>query len=373
MQYKRKRIAYISLMGGLPWGGSEAYWSTQAFEDLEQGHHVLVSVYNWGKDTHPKIQELQNKGAQIHLRARFSHDVSFAKKIKRFIQNRIAALNTNWVPVINFKPDEVFINQGNNIDIVLHHFDLYKQLKPHSIPYTLICHSHVQYSFIPEHNIYPRGKAVFMAAKAVLFVSQRQKQLTERMLCTKLSNAHIFQNPLNLLQLSQLAYPTNNTSQMAIVGALVSGKGHDTLFEVLAQDQWKQREWQLNIYGKGYGLPYLKALAKYFDIEGCIHFHGHVSSATAIWKKNHILLIPSDGEGLPISLVEAAISGRTAVVTDVGGNTEIVTDNKTGFVACAPTPHSFSEALERAWERKDEWKKMGIYLNSSVNENNLIP
>ncbi|MDC1505577.1 glycosyltransferase [Winogradskyella sp.] len=79
-----------------------------------------------------------------------------------------------------------------------------------------------------------------------------------------------------------------------------------------------------------------------------------------------MFLIPSDGEGLPISLIEAAISGRTAVVTDVGGNTEIIVDNETGFVACAPTPHSFSEALERAWKRKEEWEEMGIKLNNNT-------
>ena len=358
--------AYISLMGGLPWGGSEAYWSAQAFQDLEQGHQVLASVYNWGKDTHPKIKELQKKGAELHLRERFSHDVSLPKKIKRFVQNRISPLNTNWDTLLNVKPDEVIINQGSNIDLVVHHFDLFEKLKHNKIPFSLICHSHAQYSFLPQENIYPRGQDVFSNAKAIFFVSQRQKQLTERMLCLNLNNAHIFQNPPNLKESKQLPYPETHTHQMAIVGALVSGKGHDTLFEVLSQNHWKNRNWQLNIYGKGYGLNYLQDLSHYYNIKDNVIFHGHVGSATEIWEHNHILLIPSDGEGLPISLVEAAISGRTAVVTDVGGNTEIIEDNETGFVACAPTPHSFSEALERAWKRKDEWEEKGKELYQRV-------
>ncbi|TXB63806.1 glycosyltransferase family 4 protein [Phaeodactylibacter luteus] len=356
-------IAYISLMGGLPWGGSEAYWNTQAMASLAQGKQVLVSVYDWGNETHPKIKDLQQNGAQLHLRERFTHDVPLRKKIQRFIKNRVASLDDTWQAVLQFAPDEVIINQGSNIDLLLHHYGLYQRLYVQKIPYTLICHSHCQYSFIPEANIYPRGRQVFQRAKAVLFVSHRQWQLTERMLCTRLDNARIFQNPPNLQEKVYLPYPTGQTTQMAMVGALVSGKGHDTLFEVLAQSQWKNRQWQLNIYGKGYGLAYLKDLAQWLGIEQKVRFCGHVSSATEIWMKNQILLIPSDGEGLPISLVEAAISGRTAVVTDVGGNTEVIVDNQTGFVACAPTPHSFSEALERAWRRREEWGGIGRSLH----------
>lgn len=362
------RIAYISLMGGLPWGGSEAYWSMQAMANLEQGRQVLISVYDWGSEIHPRIKDLQQKGAQLHLRERFTHDVPLSKKIQRFLKNRVPSLDDTWQAVLQFSPNEVIINQGSNIDIMLHHYGLYQRLYTQKIPYTLICHSHRQYSFIPETNIYPRGKQVFQRAKAVLLVSHRQWKLTERMLCTRLDNARVFQNPPNLQEKVYLPYPVGQTAQMAIVGALVSGKGHDTLFEVLAQSHWKNRKWQLNIYGKGYGLDYLKDLAQWFGIDQQVCFCGHVGSATEIWKQNQVLLIPSDGEGLPISLIEAAISGRTAVVTDVGGNTEIITDNETGFVACAPTPHSFSEALERAWDRLEEWEDLGKRIYEATKE-----
>lgn len=56
------RIAYISLMSGLPWGGSEAFWNTRAFESLENGHAVFVWFYDWGQDTHPKISDRKQHG-----------------------------------------------------------------------------------------------------------------------------------------------------------------------------------------------------------------------------------------------------------------------------------------------------------------------
>ena len=112
------RIAYISLMSGLPWGGSEAFWSAQAFNNLQKNNVVFVSVYDWGKETHLKINKLKAKGAKIHLRERFSHDISLSKKI--YLKNRITKLDNTWGSLFEFEPDKIIINQGSNIDIVVY-------------------------------------------------------------------------------------------------------------------------------------------------------------------------------------------------------------------------------------------------------------
>lgn len=51
--------------------------------------------------------------------------------------------------------------------------------------------------------------------------------------------------------------------------------------------------------------------------------------------------------------------GRPAVVTEVAGNTEVCVDNETGFVVPAPTVPLLADALERAWERREDWQSMG--------------
>ena len=361
------RIVFVSLMGGAPWGGSEALWYSMAMHSLQQGDEVFVSVYDWGR-SHEKIKALQEKGAIIHHRKKYNADAGTVEKIKRFVQNRKPALNKDYQFIINFKPDVVFISQGESFDLAIHHRPLYDLLRLHRIPYSFICHSHAQYSFIPPKEIYPGAIEVFENARQVFFVSQRQWRLTERRLAMKIKNGHITWNPLNIqMPVTPLAWPQNETMQMAIVGNISGGKGHDTALEVLSAPQWNQRKWQLNIYGEGEGKKYLQDLAVFYGIEHNIIFHGHAGDIEKVWVTSHLLLVPSAGEGMPISLAEAMACGRPSVVTDVGGNTELIAENDTGFISRSPATEAFAAAMEKAWSEKDNWMQFGVNAFEKIN------
>jgi glycosyltransferase involved in cell wall biosynthesis len=96
-----------------------------------------------------------------------------------------------------------------------------------------------------------------------------------------------------------------------------------------------------------------------------------VNDIRAIWEQNHLLVLPSRYEGLPLALVEAMWCGRPAVVTDVGGNAELCGDDETGFVAPAANLRSFNQALRRAWERRAEWPRLGQEARSRIEK--LMP
>jgi glycosyltransferase involved in cell wall biosynthesis len=358
-------------MTGQPWGGSEVLWEALAKHALEKGDDVLVSVYKWETE-HPNITALKSKGATISYREKFNSNAGLAEKIIRSIKVRKPSLNKDYSSIIDFKPDHVFISQGDNFDLALHHRALYTLLRAGNVPYSFVCHSHAQYGAIPPKEIYPDGKAVFTDAKAVYFVSQKQRQLTERKLLTALSNAFITFNPLAIGEMEKpLDFPIGNTVTFAAVGAITGGKGQDTLLNVLAAPQWKNRNWQLNVYGAGEGLQYMRDLAVFYGIDQQVVFHGHVSNVQAIWEINQVLIIPSAAEGLPISLVEAMMCGRCCVATDVGGIDELIEEGITGFIAQAPSVKYLSEAMERAWENKQQWSSMGVMCGSLIRQKNI--
>ena len=69
---------------------------------------------------------------------------------------------------------------------------------------------------------------------------------------------------------------------------------------------------------------------------------------------------------MPLVLVEAMLSGRVPIVTDVAGNGEVLDDGETGFLACAPTEDALDAAMEHAWQRRAEWRAIGAAAAASI-------
>jgi len=71
---------------------------------------------------------------------------------------------------------------------------------------------------------------------------------------------------------------------------------------------------------------------------GRVHLVGTLPGPAAALAAADLVVLASRTEGMPGVLIEAGLSGRAAVATDVGGVSEIVVDNETGvLVAAAPT------------------------------------
>jgi glycosyltransferase involved in cell wall biosynthesis len=64
-------------------------------------------------------------------------------------------------------------------------------------------------------------------------------------------------------------------------------------------------------------------------------------------------------EGNALSLIEAMLCGRVPITTNVGRAAELIDDNESGFIAPAATAELIDEVLERAWQRRDDWRTMG--------------
>jgi len=158
---------------------------------------------------------------------------------------------------------------------------------------------------------------------------------------------------------------------MACVARLdPAAKGQDLLFEVLAQKNWRDRPVEINLYGSGLFERNLQKLAGNLELKN-VCFRGHTPDVKAIWENNHILVLPSRFEGLPLALVEAMWCARPAVVTDIAGNAEVCVDEETGFVADAPSVGLLGRALERAWSRRNAWEGMGRLARARIEQ--LVP
>jgi glycosyltransferase involved in cell wall biosynthesis len=75
-----------------------------------------------------------------------------------------------------------------------------------------------------------------------------------------------------------------------------------------------------------------------------VQFLGWRSDIENILSASDIVVLTSDNEGTPISLIQAGLAGKPTVSTNVGSVKEIVLDGKTGFVT-ELNPESLATAI----------------------------
>jgi glycosyltransferase involved in cell wall biosynthesis len=94
------------------------------------------------------------------------------------------------------------------------------------------------------------------------------------------------------------------------------------------------------------------ALERCYMIEDC-------TDARPILAASDIYVQPSHQEGLSVALGEALACSLPAVVTAVGGNTEVISDGYSGFIVPPADPEKMSIAIEELVTNEAMRKKMG--------------
>lgn len=77
-----------------------------------------------------------------------------------------------------------------------------------------------------------------------------------------------------------------------------------------------------------------------------IQMLGWRSDVDELLAATDVLVLTSDNEGTPVSVIQAALSGRPVVATNVGSVADVVLDGQTGLL-CKPTFASVADALQR--------------------------
>lgn len=349
-----RRIAFIS--SNEAWGGSEELWSRAATELARAGAEVSAYKQQVNRAKVP-VAALREAGCRVFelLAPRWAPRkartlVGSIWKISRYLQD--AMLTRDFK---RRRPDLVVISQGLNYD----GWYLGVTCRRLGIPYVLISQK-ASDLYWPPDGIRDELSAVYRDAAAALFVSAHNRQLTEEQLGFALPRARVVRNPFKADWGVNPPWPDESDGfRLACLARLdAREKGQDLLLRVLAMPKWRVRDLTVRLYGSGHNEFGLRAMAAMLDVPK-VEFSGFVDSPAAIWLDVHGLILPSRCEGLPLSLVEAMLHGRVAIVTDVGGNREALVDGITGFLAEAATEGALDAALERAWQRRSDWREMG--------------
>jgi glycosyltransferase involved in cell wall biosynthesis len=355
------RVVFFSTLTNSSWGGSEVLWYKSALHMRENGIQVTAFVKKF--DTEPlQIKNLKQSGVKVKFYSD-GHEIFFYQRLIKKIINLFSTHIGPFDELIKCNPDHIFFSQSHSYDLGYYSEESLQKLINSKLTFSVVCQNNTEYSYVPEIKVITKIKQVYENASRVFFVSKRNKCTAEQIICSKIENAEIISNSLSIskLEIGVLPYPDDTVIQFACVARLrCSHKGQNLLLDVLSQSKWKKRSWVLNLYGEGEDKQFLIDLAKFLNLGDRVRFHGHVDEIKQVWEKNHIFLLPSFGEGMPIALQEAMLCGRTCVVTDVGGNSELVDKNINGWIAKGTTKNAFDEAMNEAWTDIKKWRNMGI-------------
>jgi glycosyltransferase involved in cell wall biosynthesis len=94
--------------------------------------------------------------------------------------------------------------------------------------------------------------------------------------------------------------------------------------------------------------------------EGIVEIKGYINNMKNIYKKSHIVCLPSFyGEGLPNVIVEAAATGRPVVTTDHPGCRDAIIDGITGILVPIKNSEKLANAIEYLATKKKIRTLMG--------------
>ena len=109
-------------------------------------------------------------------------------------------------------------------------------------------------------------------------------------------------------------------------------------------------DFHLNIAGEGPDRVYLADLVEGFGLNGKVSFLGNVSNPASLLSQSDVFLLSSNSEGLPISLLEAALTGLPSIVTDVGGCAEVIEKCKNGYTVKPGDTKAYAENIRKLIE-----------------------
>lgn len=157
------------------------------------------------------------------------------------------------------------------------------------------------------------------------------------------------------------------------VGRLEKSKDYPNLLKSVSILVNEDQGFKLLIVGDGNLKAELMELAKQLQINDFIEFLGIRKDVYHLMVSADAFVMSSAWEGLPMVLLEASASSLPIVATDVGGNSEIVLDGKSGFLVPPKNSYALADAMRNIMQLSSkDLQKMGIAGCEHVEQNYAI-
>ena len=216
-------------------------------------------------------------------------------------------------------------------------------------PYLLTAHLGDVPGAVPEKTdrwfkwVYPFTPAIWYGAARVAAVSEFTRQLALQRYRVPIE---VIPNGVAMDQLP-VRFSYDGVPRIIFAGRFVEQKNPGHLVQALAR--LKDLPWTCAMLGDGPLLQPSRELVESCGLAGRISFPGWVTPESVLqaFARSEILVLPSRSEGLSVVAVQALGMGLALVLSDAGGNRELVQDGDNGFLFPIGDVDGLTSALRR--------------------------
>jgi glycosyltransferase involved in cell wall biosynthesis len=151
--------------------------------------------------------------------------------------------------------------------------------------------------------------------------------------------------------------PGRTPARLVMVARFGAQKDHPTLFRALAT--LTNHPWELDLIGDGPLMGQMASLAAALGLGERVHFLGQRTEVDQILSQAQVSLLVTNWEGLPLSILEAMRAGLPVVASSVGGISESVREEESGFLVPRGDVESLRDRIERLLTSPELRVRMG--------------
>lgn len=271
--------------------------------------------------------------------------------------------------MVNFIPGR-FANVMKNYDIIhFHEFELSFPFFSFLMKKPKILHLHgIDSSFLKKHHI-----SRFLLKRLANIYISISKQMTKELIALGIPKSKIIYVPNSVD--TDFFKPGNHKEKnlLLYVGRISESKGLHILIKAL---EYLKDPIHLVIIGPSdWNANYYKNLLRLIETENSNGRHkieclGAMEQSEIVewYQKASLLILPSFGEGFPVTVLEALSCGTPVIATPVGGVPEIIKNHETGILVPPGNSIRLAEAINYLIENEDIRVKMACEGRKLVKE-----
>lgn len=323
-------------------GGTEKVLSSKASYLADHGHEVTILM----SDQHQKslAYPLSDKIKLIDLK--ITEKLKGKIKFIGFFQNILALRKIYENEIRKINPDVIIVLERGYEDFI--------------IPYILKDIPKIrEYHFSRKASEFLESKLATLQKykKKILrkIYEHHYKKYDKLVLLTKKDqqswngypNTVVIPNVVEFSENASARNITERPKNIITVGSMADDrKGFSTMINIWSKIEKEFPEWSLNIYGDGVYRKNYQRMIQDLKLKNII-LQGSTSQITEKYNESQIFVMTSNGEGLPMVIIEALSQGLPVVAYDCYcGPSDILGENNGGFVIDFGDENQFAEQLK---------------------------